>query len=144
MKIKPRDSSKLPFVGTMSLQCFFHFQKVDFNLNPNFNIFVNFLFLFVSLFAAGGAMECAFQRFGCKTKLSNEDHSLAHSRDSVSQHLTLVVQAFDQEAERNKLLAAKCDLLHKWIKDHDEKLKGGMLVVDIIGIIVTLVFSSRR
>eukprot|EP00026_Physarum_polycephalum_P002319 Phypoly_transcript_02325.p1 GENE.Phypoly_transcript_02325~~Phypoly_transcript_02325.p1 ORF type:complete len:443 (+),score=58.09 Phypoly_transcript_02325:156-1484(+) len=69
-------------------------------------------------------MECPYQRFGCKTKLSNEDHALAHSRDSVSQHLLLVVQAFDQETERNKLLAAKCELLHKWIKDHDDKLKG--------------------
>ena len=68
--------------------------------------------------------QCSYHRFGCKTKLSSEDHALAHSRDSVSNHLNLVVQAFDQEAERNKLLSAKLDLLHKWLKEHDDKIKG--------------------
>ena len=68
--------------------------------------------------------QCPFHRFGCKTKVGSEDHALAHSRDAVSNHLTLVVLAFDQEAERNKLLAAKLELLHKWIKDHDDKIKG--------------------
>lgn len=69
-------------------------------------------------------MDCPYQRFGCKVKLANEDHAIAHSRDNVSTHLSLVVVAFDQEAERNKLLVTKLDLLHKWIKEHDDKLKG--------------------
>lgn len=66
---------------------------------------------------------CPYARFGCKLKLANDDHAQAHARDNVSVHLRLVVQAYDQEFERNKLLVSKVDLLHKWIKDHDEKLK---------------------
>jgi myosin-heavy-chain kinase len=67
--------------------------------------------------------HCPFYRFGCKIKLANEDHALAHSRDTVSYHLGLVVQAFDQETERNKLLANKLEVLQKWVKEHDDKLK---------------------
>jgi len=53
----------------------------------------------------------------------SDDHHSSHTRDHVSNHLALVVQAFDQETERNKLLVSKLELLQKWLKDHDEKLK---------------------
>jgi hypothetical protein len=95
-----------------------------FNKKLNFISNAHQNFFFAVLLSILMELVCPFQRFGCKVKPANEDHANAHARDNVSIHLGLIVQAFDQEVERNKLLAAKVDVLQKWIKEHDDKLRG--------------------
>lgn len=62
-------------------------------------------------------ISCEYAKFGCKSRLANEDHLAVHLRDSASYHLKLVTYAFEKEVEKNKILDDKLDAIYKMLRD---------------------------
>lgn len=62
-------------------------------------------------------IACDYAKFGCRSKLANDDHLSAHLRDSASYHLKLVTHAFEREVEKSKLLDDKLDAIYKMLRD---------------------------